>query len=252
MTLPIALQLYTVRDALAKDFTGVVKKIAEMGYAGVETAGFSSTTPLAAAQLFSDLGLSVCGAHSPLPLGDQKNQALETLAALKCKRLICAWQPPEKFATEDGIKRVCDTLNEASAVAQANGVSLGYHNHWFEYGLVGQRLAAEVMLEHLDPAVFLELDVYWIKTAGRDPAEVVRQRGRRAPLLHVKDGPARRDAPMTALGEGVVDLPAVIAAAQGSAEWLVVELDHCATDMLEAVQKSYTYLVSRGLGHGKH
>ena len=64
MTAPIALQLYTVRDALAKDFNGVIQQIADMGYIGVETAGFPGTTPQAAARLFKDLGLTVCSAHS--------------------------------------------------------------------------------------------------------------------------------------------------------------------------------------------
>jgi sugar phosphate isomerase/epimerase len=250
MPTPIALQLYTVRDLLAKDFAGTLRQIADIGYAGVETAGVYGGLPESAAKLFAELGLTVSSAHGPLPLGDKKQEIIDTLAALNCKRFVLAWQPPELFKSVDGIKRVCDSLNETASVARANGFALGYHNHWFEYELVNNRVAADIMLEHLDPSVFLEVDVYWVKTGGQDPVEAVRRLGVRAPLLHIKDGPCLIEPPMTALGEGLVDIPGVVAASAGSAEWLIVELDRCATDMLEAVRKSYQYMIEKGLARG--
>ena len=250
MTTPIALQLYTIRDLLAEEFEGTVRKIADMGYVGVETANLFGGSPASAAKLFRELGLTVMGAHSPLPLGDEKQAVLDTLGALDCKRLIVAWQPPEKYKSLDGIKSICDTLNEGAAVARANGLRLGYHNHWFEYQLVENRIPVDVMLEHLYLDVFFEVDIYWVQTAGQDPAEVVHRLGSRAPILHVKDGPCQMEVPQTALGEGVVDIPSVVAAGAGSTEWLVVELDQCATDMMQAVGKSYQYLIGRGLARG--
>ena len=150
----------------------------------------------------------------------------------------------------DGIKKVCDSLNEASAVAKDYGFQVGYHNHWFEFERVDDRIPVDIMLEHLSPDVFLEVDIYWVQTAGQHPAETVRRFGSRAPLLHVKDGPCQIEAPMTALGEGVVDIPGVVAAGAEATEWLIVELDRCATDMMEAVHKSYQYLVGKGLALG--
>jgi sugar phosphate isomerase/epimerase len=250
MTTPIALQLYTVRDLLAQDYEGTIRKIAGMGYVGVETANIFGGSPALAAKLFSELGLTVCGAHSPMPLGDQRQEVIDTMGALQCKRLIVAWQPPEKYKSLDGIKSICDSLNEGAAVAKAHGFKLGYHNHWFEYEPLESRIPIDVMLEYLDPDVFFEVDVYWVQTAGQNPMEVVRRLGLRAPLLHIKDGPCQIDAPMTALGEGVVDIPGVVTAGAGSSEWLVVELDHCATDMMEAVRKSYRYLIEKGLARG--
>jgi sugar phosphate isomerase/epimerase len=250
MTLPIALQLFTVRDLLAQDFEGTIRRVADMGYVGVETANLFGESPASAAKLFDELGLKVIGAHSALPLGDEKQQVIDTMGALKCKRMIVAWQPPEKYKSLDGIKSICDTLNEGAAAARAHGLQVGYHNHWFEYQPVDDRIPVDVMLEHLDPDVFFEVDVYWVQTAGQDPAQVVRRLGSRAPLLHVKDGPCRLDAPMTALGEGVVDIPGVVAAGGSATNWLVVELDRCDTDMMDAVRKSYRYLVEKGLGRG--
>ena len=250
MTTPIALQLYTLRDLLAQDYEGTVRKVADLGYIGVETANMFGGSPASAAKLFSELGLTVTSAHSALPLGDQKQEVIDTLSALNCKRLILPGAPQEMYQSLDGIRRLCDSLNEASVVGKANGFQVGYHNHVLEYQPLQGRLRADMMLEYLDPAVFFEVDVYWVQTAGGDPGEVVRGLGPRAPLLHIKDGPGQHDAPMVALGEGVMNIPGVVAAGAGSIEWLVVELDECATDMLEAVRKSYQYLVDKGLGHG--
>lgn len=251
MTSPIALQLYTLREATARDFAGALRQVADIGYAGVETAGFEGTSVPAAAQLFKDLGLTVCAVHGPLPLGDSQKRALDLMDALDCRRLVIASQPRQEFQSLDGIRRVCDTLNAASAVAVAHGLSLGYHNHDFEFVPVEGRLAHERLRDCLSPEVFFEVDTYWTQTAGVDAAATLKTLGPRAPLLHLKDGPAVRGQPMQALGEGVMDIPALVQASAGQAEWLIVELDECATDMLTAVQRSYQFLVENGLGRGK-
>lgn len=252
MTVPIGLGLYTVRADLERDFAGTLQKIAGMGYLGVETAGFpGGTTPQAARQLFDDLGFTVLAAHSPLPVGERQNEVLDTLAALGCQRLVCPWQPPELFQSLAGLHQVAETLNEANAVCQAHGLSLGYHNHWFEFGDVEGEPAYRQLLADLAPEVFFEVDTYWVRVGGLDPAAVVAELGSRVPLLHIKDGPGARGEPMLPVGEGVMDFPALLAAAGNHPEWLVVELDEYAGTMLDAVQRSYDYLSRTGLGRGR-
>jgi sugar phosphate isomerase/epimerase len=236
---------------MASDFDGVVRKVAAIGYAGVETAGFNGSTPQKAAALFKSLGLEVSSAHGPLPVGDKKNEVLDTMGALGCKRLVCPWLPPERFQTVDGIKAVCEELNAANEVARANGLTLFYHNHWFEYGIVDGQRVSQIMLKHLAPTVKLEVDTYWVKVGGADIIQVLQDVGGRAPLLHLKDGPAEnKDQPMVAVGDGVMDWSAIARTTQNTAEWFIVELDRCATDMLTAVQKSYAYLVGKGFARG--
>ncbi len=252
MTKPIAVQLYSVREPLAEDFEGVVRTIADMGYVGVETAGLYGESVESAARLFGQLGLSVPSAHVPLPIGDDKNRILDALGALGCRYAVLAYLPMDQLRTRDQIKAQCERMNEASANARAHEITLCYHNHWWEFEKpesLGGSSPLDVMLEYLEPAVALEIDLYWVKAGGGDPAEVLHRLGSRVPLLHIKDGSTRPTDPMVAVGQGVMDYPALLSNLQ--AEWLIVELDRCATDMLEAVRASYTYLTERRLAHGR-
>ncbi len=248
MSAQIALQLYSLREAAAQDFEGVVRQVADMGYAGVETAGFPGTTPQAAGKLFRELGLVVPSAHIfPPPTGDKLDEAAATLAALDCRRLVAGFGP-DNFKTLEDIKHSCAVLNETNAGARARGLSFAVHNHWWEYLKVDGRYVYHIMLEELDPSVLFELDTYWIQTAGCDPVAVIKEYGARAPLFHIKDGPATREANMQALGTGSIDVPAIVEAGGDNVEWLIVELDRCATDMAEAVKQSYDYLAGLDLG----
>ena len=257
-TKPIAVQLYTLREALAQDFDGTLRDVADAGFAGVETAFFGEDAPVerAAAQLRT-LGLPVCSAHVSLPLGDMREIVLRTAEQFGCQRIVWhGWPQDERDSTLAGIHQLADEYNAANEAAVANGLQLGLHNHWWEMTAVGTAavdgvLPYQVMLERLDSRVFFELDTYWAKVAGRDPIALIKELGPRAPLLHIKDGPAVRYEPMTAVGAGTLDIVGIVHAAQDSAEWLIVELDECATDMLTAVRGSFGYLTAQGLGRGK-
>lgn len=247
---PIAIQLYTVRDALAEDWQGTLEKIAELGYVGVETAGFGYAGSVEKAKAEYDrLGLQVVGAHSPLPLGDNQTEIIETMQALGSQRLICAGTGHDLFSTEADIKARAAAFNEANAVCKANGLSFGLHNHWWEYADVNGRIAYDILLEDLDDDIFFEIDTYWVASSGHDPVAEIQKLGNRVPLLHIKDGSTKKEDDMVAVGQGVMDFHKVIPAAV-AAEWLIVELDRCGTDMMTAVSESYSYLTSNGLAKG--
>jgi sugar phosphate isomerase/epimerase len=243
MSASIALQLYSVRELLPTDFEGVIRQVAAMGYEGVEPAGFPGATPQAAAHLFKELGLKVCSAHTSLPTPDRRGEILDTLGALGCQRFI-AGLGPDNFKTREDIQRSIATFQEANAFARDNGLVFGIHNHWWEYLPVAGSYPYKFLLEQLDPSIFFELDTYWIKTAGCDPAAVAAEFGKRAPYLHIKDGPAVKELPMTGIGTGEMDFPAILTAAKAHTQWLIVELDRTATPILPVLQKSVTYLKS--------
>lgn len=251
MAPPIAVQLYTVRDLLPADFAGTVKRIAQIGYAGVETGGLQGITTQEAARLFADLGLKVPSIHSALPLGEQERPTAELAQALGTRRVVSS-TPRDAFGTAEKVRALCDTWNQAQAVAARHGLELHLHNHWWEFTPVGDRNGLDLLLEYLDPKIGIQIDTYWTQTGGYDPAAAVKKAGARAPLLHIKDGPCDKpESPMVAAGQGKVDFPGVMKAAGNHAEWLIVELDSCATDMMGAVEQSFQYLAGQGLGRGR-
>lgn len=250
MPAPIAIQLYTVRELAQHDYEGVVRKIADIGYVGVEPAGYPGTTAEAAGKLFKELGLQVPSVHTRFPVGDDKNEVFDIMGAVDSKRII-AGRGPDFWSSIDKIKETCAMINEAAANAAAQGMTVGYHNHWWEFEQVEGRYVYEVMLEELDPSVFFQIDTYWVKVGGPDVIAVLKQFGTRAPLLHIKDGPANDSkADMVAVGQGAMNFPAIMDATATTAEWHIVELDRCATDMMTAVEQSYAYLVGEGLVRG--
>ena len=249
MAAPIAIQLYTVREALAQNFKAVVTRIAEMGYVGVETAGFPGIAVEEASDLFADLGLEVCSVHTGLPLGKQKNQVIKLAHELEVTRVVTS-TPRDAYASMDALKGLCDRWNQAGQIAAENDLELGLHNHWWEFAEVEGRSAFEVLVEELDDDIFFQVDTYWVNTGGGDSVAVVEELGERAPLLHIKDGPCDAEQDMQAIGEGAMDIPPIIEASHGTCDWLIVELDRCATDMMEAVEKSYEYLVGNELARG--
>jgi sugar phosphate isomerase/epimerase len=137
------------------------------------------------------------------------------------------------------------------AYAKPHGVRIGIHNHWWEFKTkIGGSSAYSLLMEQA-PYAFSELDTFWAAHGGADPVQVVADYKSRLPMLHIKDGPIEAGRPHTAVGQGDMDIPGIISAADPSVlEWLIVELDECATDMLTAVRESYEYLVSTGLGYG--
>ena len=250
----LALQLYTLRDALAQDFAGTLERIAAISYTAVETAFFPEHISVAqAAHLIQQAGLTIMAAHCELPLDEQTNPVLEQMAALGCQRIIWhGWPQDADYGSLDGVQRLAERYNQANAVAVSNGLRFGLHNHWWEFEPVEDQYPYQLLLKLLDPAIFFELDTYWVKTAGLDPVQVITELGTRAELLHIKDGPAVKGQPMTAVGDGSQDFPAIAAVANGYAEWMIVELDQCATDMFTAVERSFAYLTSDPKGLNLH
>ena len=251
----LSVQLYTVRNQMSTDIPGTLKRVADIGFKSVETAFWpEGITPQKAGQFIKEAGLSVSSAHIEIPIGDKKQAMLDTAAAYGCTKMIWhGWPEDKRYSTLEGTMELVSIYNEAGKFAKANGLEFGIHNHWWEYrNKVGGRFVYEVLLENLDQDIFFEVDTYWVKVAGQDPVAMVKRLGSRAPLLHIKDGPAiwndslpkDNPDPMTAVGKGTQNFPAIVKAADGNTEWMVVEMDRTATDVFEALKESYDYLIN--------
>lgn len=251
---PIAVQLYSLREAAALDLPGVLERVARAGYLGVEYASLHDHAPAQVRRWTTDLGLTGVGVHRRMPPGLDAERVLDEAAELGVDTIIVPWVEPALFLTEAGIAGLAQELSRAQVQATARGIRLGYHNHEFEpvAGPDGTT-ALERLFEDAGPDLLAEVDIYWATVAGADPAALIRRLGSRVRFLHVKDGPADstdRDAPQVAVGSGRVDVAGAMAAG-AHVEWHVVELDACATDMVEAVERSARFLVGQGWSRGR-
>lgn len=251
-TPPISIQLYTLRDEAAGDLAGTIARLGRIGFAGVEPAGFHGVPPREFKKLVEGAGMRISSSHIQPPIGDAADEILDAQQEIGAEDVVVAFLPPDRFANRDQIFITADQLNRSLENVKARGMRLGYHNHNWEFSTrIDDQTAHALLFEQLDPEVFAEIDVYWTQVGGADPAQVVRDLGDRARLLHMKDGPA--DDPkkaMTAAGAGAVDLRGIADAAEHAA-WHIVELDRCETDMFEAVEQSYRYLVGEGISRGR-
>lgn len=251
MPFPIALQLYSLRDLAAKDFRGVLNKVADIGYAGVEFAGLHGQTPATVRAWLDELGLKAASAHALNPM--QVNvQALVDMAGVLGLSFLVGGYKREAWDTLDGIRKAAEDWQAAAELLKPHGLSAVYHNHWWEMQEFDGRYGLEIFAEAA-PSVALEIDVYWARNFGKvDAASFVRRWAKRTPLLHVKDGPLEEKKSHTAVGKGRMDIPPIIAAADPQlCRWAIVELDACDTDMTAAVADSYAYLTSRNLAKGR-
>jgi len=246
--IPVSVQLYSVRGEARRDLRGLVAKLARLGFTGVELEDdLYGQRPEVFRRIVEDAGMIISGVHANLLGSDRPEQLLDRALRLGTRDLVVPMISQRDFTRPDGVERAADSLNRALGLAQACDLRLGYHNHHWEFQRAGGSSYHDQLYARLDPGVFAEVDVYWARVGGADPAAVIRQLGPRVRFVHLKDGPANSvEAPMCALGEGRIDLPAVLEAAR-SAEWHVVEIDHCHGDMLEALRRSVEYLRARSV-----
>ncbi|MFA5204226.1 MAG: sugar phosphate isomerase/epimerase [Lentisphaeria bacterium] len=248
---PLSVQLYSLRDASAQDFPGVLKRVAAMGYQGVEPAGFYGLTAAEVAKIVKDLGMTVSSTHSPWAGPANAQEVIDAAGVLGTRLVIGGFGPPD-FADEAAIRKTADTVAAIRAPLAKAGLTLLLHNHWWEFErLADGRLKYEVFAG-LCPEVAFELDTYWAANFGANRApEMVAKFASRCPLLHIKDGTFERDTPMTAVGAGKNDIPGIVGAADPAVlQWLVVEADAYAGDMFECIGQSYTYLTRNKLAAG--
>lgn len=249
----LGIQLYTLRDEIAKDMAGAIQQVAEIGYSGVETYFLPDHLSFAdAAKLFRQYNLEVLAMHSELPVTtEQKDNVLRRAETYQTNRVVWhGWPDTGRYDSMDKIKATIDEYNTASDYLQQKGLQLGLHNHFWEFEKSGDIYPFYYLLEQLNPEIYFEIDVYWVQTAGLDPVKVVKDFGQRAPLLHIKDGPAIAGKPVhkqVAIGQGNVNILACSKAAQKTADWLVVELDECESDIFQTVDDSYQFLTKNNM-----
>lgn len=245
----IAVQLYTLRALAAADLPGTLRAVAGAGYGAVELAGLPPIAPEALRDLLGAAGLAPMGSHEGLAaLRDDLDGALDRLTVLGCPRAIVPWMPEEDRTTPDAVRALARELNGIAAACRDRGIRLGYHNHAFEFAPLDDTTVWDVLLDELDPAIEIELDVYWAAYAGRDPVELARSIGERVRLLHMKDMAERPQGRDVIPGDGVLPWPGIVDAGTDlGVDWYVVEEDN-PMDAVAEITRGLGYL--RGLAEG--
>ena len=247
--LPIALQMYTVRDDTARDFAGVVRQVAQIVYAGVELAGRGSLSVRELRDVLNETNLRVCGSHSGIDqIENDMAQVVAENAEIGNTRIVVPYLGEDRRQGADGYKKTAETLNRLGETLRTQGLTLCYHNHAFEFEpLENGQIGLDILLDNTDPMlVKAEVDTYWVLVGGQDPVAFIQKHRGRVPLLHLKDRD-KSDGSFAEVGTGDLPLDALIAAApEVGVEWLIVEQDVCKRPPLESVKISYDNLKARG------
>jgi len=246
--LPVTLQMYTLRDDASRDFAGTIKKVAEIGYAGVELAGYAGHTAAEVKKILDDNGLTAVGGHIGYDrIANELAAVIDETKVLGAKYVIVPWIGDEWRKSLDDYKRLGAALAGQGAKLKSAGLTLCYHNHAFEFEKFGgDTYGYDALFAAAGPDVKVEMDTFWVKKGGEDPAAYLRKYAGRVPLVHIKDMSA--DGDFAPVGEGVIDYVSLFAAAEASgAEYYVVEQDVCKTATpIESVTISFRNLQKWG------
>lgn len=238
----ISVQLYSVRESFAADPAATLRRLAELGLHCVEPFGLTEHAETLR-PLLAEFGLDAPSAHVSLLDAEDPVRACAVAAGLGVRTVIQPYWDRQAWDSADDIKATAERLNALAPLASEAGIRVGYHNHDFETRpIFDGRCGLEVLVDHLDPRVVLELDTFWCAVGGTDPAQLLQRLGQRVQLVHLKDGPLQGTTKQQQpLGRGEMDIPSILRAAP----WLetgVIEFDDHDGDLFEAIGQSLTHL----------
>ena len=245
----IAVQCYTLREHLktAADFAACMKRVRAIGYQAVQISGVGPISPAEIRRMTDAEGLKICATHEPgEDIVERPEAVVEVLSTLGCA--LTAYPFPHKaLNSRADVEHLADALNRAGAVLQAAGMVLTYHNHELEFRKFEGQTVLEILFERTDRSlVQAELDTYWVQAGGADPVAWCERMAGRLPMIHLKDyavHPEDRAPVMAALGEGNLDFPRIVAAAERSGcQWFIVEQDTCPGDPFESLRLSFEHI----------
>ncbi|MBD9123495.1 MAG: hypothetical protein EGP68_01780 [Lachnospiraceae bacterium] len=251
-TLPIAVQVYSVREEAERDFAGTMKKLSEMGYDGVELAGLYGKSAEEIRDSIKAAGLIAISAHvSYDELAGDLEKTLQDYETIGCRYIVIPWLGEDRRFGAALYEETIKGIPVISEGCKKHGMTLLYHNHDFEFAKTPDGTYALDQLYAEVPADVLgaEPDTCWIKVGGPDPSEWLKKYSGRCPLVHVKDFRRKADGvDLLALGEGEQDFPTLVKTAKEcGAQWLVIEQDdHPYGTPMGDMKKSLNYLKELG------
>ena len=255
-SIPVGLELYSVRDELKKDPEGTVRAVAKMGYQCVEFYGpyfeWSEAQAQQMRKVMDEVGIRCYSTHNDEDnFSDTKiDHARELNLIIGSKYIVQAWSDPKPNL--DGWKAVADRLNAAADKLASSGLKVGYHNHDAEWKAIGGQRPIEIIASRTVPAIMLQLDVGTCLEAGADPVAWIRANPGRIRSIHCKDWSSDPNVGYkTLFGEGKADWKAIFQAAEntGGTEYYLVEQEGSRYPELETAKRCLEAFRSTHGGH---
>jgi len=256
----VGVQLYTVRDLIAKDVKGTIKQVAGLGYSEVENFGYNGKffgmTASEYKSFLGDVGLKATSGHYMYGnFGNRKvpgtivygwEKAVEEAKAIGQDYMVVAYLMPNERKSLDDYKKIAEDLNKAGETCRKAGIQLCYHNHDFEFEQVNGQLPIDILTQQTEAnLVKIELDLYWATRAGQNPIQLFNQHKGRIALWHVKDMDKTEKKNFTEVGNGVIDFATIFQNAKLSGmKHFFVEQDVCPGNPLDSIKQSIGYIQS--------
>jgi sugar phosphate isomerase/epimerase len=249
----LALQLYTIRDAMEKDVILALTQVAKAGYTKIELANYADGkfygfTPAEFKKIAADLGLNPFSSHTQveaqgITLANANKMAADH-AALGVQYCIQPWVV-EEARNIASYQKMVEDLNKVGKIMKENGIQFGYHNHNFEFNtLDGKVPYFDILLAGFDKdLVTMEIDLFWTIKAGHNPVDIFNKYPGRFQIFHLKDA-YTQEAPffvpksvdMAPVGAGITDFKPILAAKDiAGMKHMVVEQDCSFTDIKTSI-----------------
>lgn len=234
------LQLYSIKDETEKDMLGALKRVAEIGYEGVEFAGYRDVSAKDMKNALNRFGLRSIGSHvGRARLESALDEEIAYNLEIGTKYIIL---PHAKFETADDVKTVAELLNNSAKKIEGTGLKIGYHNHAHEFETFDGAYILDLLMQETSDDVCFELDVYWASFAGVDALDYIKTR-KKIEMIHIKDIKSLETKENVDVGSGILDFPSIVAAARaGGAKEFVVEQEKTAGDIWISVANGMAYL----------
>ncbi|MCQ2485155.1 MAG: sugar phosphate isomerase/epimerase [Clostridia bacterium] len=233
----LAVQLYSLRHdyETGEEFLKILEKVKELGFDGVEFAGYAGLEPEIIKAKLDELGLVAVGCHMGIENYTAENidASIKLGKTLGMKYMGVGGAP---HTTKEELDYLVDTYKAANKAGEKDGIKFYYHNHTEEFE---NELDGMLVMDYIAQGAYLEIDTYWSYCGGADNYSYIKSHADKIPFLHIKDGVDRHP---TALGEGDNDLLSVFKAAKESGiEWLILENDDPVPTGVEDITRSMAY-----------
>ncbi len=246
--IPVGLQLYSIREDCARDLPRTLEAVAQMGYAGVEFAGYYGYGAQELRRLLDGVGLKCCGTHIGLDtlLGDELPRTVEFNQVLGNEYLIVPGLTEARRSSRAAWRDTAQVFNDVAERLQPYGMRTGYHNHWVEFQPMDGELPWDTFFGNTRHDVIMQLDIGNALHGGGDPIPYIARYPGRAITVHLKEHSATD--PTALIGEGDVPWQRVfdLCEREGKTEWYIVEQESYKYPPLEVVARCLDQLRDMG------